>query len=287
MYGHFEANLRESIEVLQRRGVDVVVCTVVTNLADCPPFASVGPDPADAAEARRTFLAGEPEASRVSVRRALAAQPDHAEMHYLAGRLDGDSEALARARDLDALRFRADSRINAIIRSVAAETDARLVDARAAFPAAPGRESLYEHVHLTFAGNHRLAAAVAGELGVSDPASPADVARVLGYTAWDAATMHSTITRTMGQAPFTAQLGHAAWYPRMALAAQARLDSLRTSGGLDAAISAYAAAIERRPRDPYLRAKAAAAPSRARRLGLGRGRIRDSRGRVPGQGGLV
>jgi hypothetical protein len=59
-----------------------------------------------------------------------------------------------RARDLDTLRFRADSRINEINRSVAASVGAALVDAEKILSdAAPdgiiGTDQIYEHVHMT------------------------------------------------------------------------------------------------------------------------------------------
>ena len=68
------------------------------------------------------------------------------------------------ARDLDELRFRADSRINAIIRDVAARTGAALADAERAFGPTPGSDLFYEHVHLKFAGNYLLARTVAEKI---------------------------------------------------------------------------------------------------------------------------
>ena len=71
------------------------------------------------------------------------------------------------ARDLDGLRFRADSQVNAVIREVAAEEEAlgvRGVDAEQALAKSDlasdgiaGEKLFYEHVHLTFDGNYLLA----------------------------------------------------------------------------------------------------------------------------------
>lgn len=59
------------------------------------------------------------------------------------------------------MRFRADSRINALIREVAAETGAALVDAEEGLERAaggpPGKEFFHEHVHLNERGNYELA----------------------------------------------------------------------------------------------------------------------------------
>ena len=70
-----------------------------------------------------------------------------------------------RGRELDTLRFRADSKINDINRTVAAATGAELVDAESIFAKGSpdrliGSELVYEHVHLTPEGNYLLARAM-------------------------------------------------------------------------------------------------------------------------------
>ncbi len=84
-----------------------------------------------------------------------------------AGRLRaGAKEHFLRARDLDTLRFRADSRINDINRSVASSAPgAELVDAEAIFSKESpngiiGSDLVYEHVHMTPLGNYLLARAM-------------------------------------------------------------------------------------------------------------------------------
>jgi tetratricopeptide (TPR) repeat protein len=82
------------------------------------------------------------------IARSLAATGD-----YKAAR-----DHFVRARDLDTLRFRADSRINEINRSVASSPEVALVDADAILSdASPdgiiGSDLVYEHVHLTPEGN--------------------------------------------------------------------------------------------------------------------------------------
>ena len=85
-----------------------------------------------------------------------------------------------RARDLDTLRFRADSRINDINRSVASSSGAELVDADAIFAneslnGITGSDLVYEHVHLTPRGSYLLARAmflqIASQLPFRDGAS--------------------------------------------------------------------------------------------------------------------
>src|ERR1700756_4319621 len=67
-------------------------------------------------------------------------------------------EHFLRARDLDTLGFRADSKVNEINRSVAASSRVALVDAEKILSdAAPdgiiGTDLIYEHVHMTPEGN--------------------------------------------------------------------------------------------------------------------------------------
>ncbi len=75
-------------------------------------------------------------------------------------------EHFLRARDLDTLRFRADSKINDINRSVASSfPGVELVDADAIFTKESpngliGSELVYEHVHLTPHGSYLLARAM-------------------------------------------------------------------------------------------------------------------------------
>ena len=95
VYGSFEKNLIDIINTGRASGAGVVVSTVAVNLKDCAPFAS---EPgADGAESQ--FRLG---------RDALAR-----------GEWLGARQALGRARDLDTLRFRCDSRLNEIIRKTA------------------------------------------------------------------------------------------------------------------------------------------------------------------------
>jgi len=105
-------------------------------------------------------------------RKVIALDPGHADSHFqLATSLErqGDNSGarrhFERALDLDALRFRADTHINAHIEAVAKDypdSAISFVDSAAAFdrasaPLAPGWESLVEHVHYTFTGNDILA----------------------------------------------------------------------------------------------------------------------------------
>lgn len=208
-YAHYRRNLEDLVAAARGMGAQVLLSTLGSNLRDFAPLASVaaldGPPAAPTAEARwengQTLLA-----------------------------LHKNAEALAEltaARDLDALRFRADSRVNAIVREVAMTSGpgVRLADAEADFREAspqgiPGREFFHEHVHLTFAGNHRLAATVARGLdtlllaagriaGVpgDEPLDAEVCRRELGLTGWSRLGMAEKMETLLSKPPFSDRRG--------------------------------------------------------------------------------
>ena len=182
VYEHFDANLRDIIDVLSDKGMHVVLSTVPVNLRHSAPFLSIENESLaveqreQVSELRERATAQSRnqkwEAGATLWREVIALDPDHADSHFqLATSLErqGDNSGarrhFERALDLDALRFRADTHINARIEAVAKDyTDSAIsfVDSAAAFdrasaPLAPGWESLVEHVHYTFDGNDILA----------------------------------------------------------------------------------------------------------------------------------
>jgi len=231
-YRNFEGNLADLCRAARGAGVPVVLSTVAVNLRACGPFAS-----AEAAEAYRRG-------------RALAE----------AGRDAEAREALARARDLDTLRFRADSRVNAVVREVAGrEPGARLVDAeselgRQAPRGAPGDETFLDHVHLTFHGNYLLSLALLPAIRESlpeatrrraaggPPPTEDEVARRLVFTELDRYTIAETMRQRLGEPPFTNQPDHDEQLKRLA-DEMAALRARGDAGGVDAAVAEYERAL--------------------------------------------
>ena len=246
VYGNFERNLADLVAVARGSGARVVLSTVGTRLGDFAPFASIHA-PGLSPPAREAFQAELAAGADLEARglcgealaryaAAAAIDPGFAEVHYRMARCRralGDLPAaragFERARDLDTLRFRADTRENAIVREVArlAGPGVALVDGEAALAAAspdgiPGSALFYEHAHLTPEGNYQLARALFPAVVAALPPSihPAGVPveppgeeacnRRLAITGYDRYRVAKEVLRRLTRPPFTGQLDHAA-----------------------------------------------------------------------------
>jgi tetratricopeptide (TPR) repeat protein len=236
----FEENLRHIIRTGRDSGARVVVGTVAVNLRDSAPFSSsntpgLSPDIAGqwtdafnagkAAETRRELAE-----ARDAYEKALSLDDRHAELVFRRARVGltlGETNVatgLSLARDLDTLRFRADSTLNALIRGVSTnrETDGVwLVDAERTFAAntpgrAPGDEVFWEHVHFRLPGSYLLAlvtgAAVLESLPreVTTNARPDwislnEVAQRLPVTSWSDFRITEGVRSRLARPPFTTQ----------------------------------------------------------------------------------
>jgi len=192
VYANFRSNLERICRSGGEVGAGVILSTVAVNLRDCPPLGSLhrsdliglSLDEWDRLYRKGVFAeAGTDLPQAISCyEQALALDDHYAELHFRLARCrlqTGDRDAAERhftlARDWDALQFRADAKLNEIIRDVAASLDAapaatqrvRLVQADTALASSqrcpdgiPGREFFYEHVHLRFDGDYEVAQAI-------------------------------------------------------------------------------------------------------------------------------
>jgi tetratricopeptide (TPR) repeat protein len=236
-YLNYENNLKETIRVAQSSGAKVIVSTVATNLKDCAPFGSLPREGLSPADMRTwaTFMAGaqldeanSPAEALKQYQQAAAIDGEYAQLEFRMARTAvklGDYKAakqhFIRARDLDTLRFRADSRINEINRSVAASAGVALVDAEKILSDATpdgiiGTDQIYEHVHMTPEGNYLLARAIFLEIATKlprgsqpiEPLSEADCERLLALTGFDRWRLANEMFGRLQKAPFTNQLNH-------------------------------------------------------------------------------
>lgn len=287
VYENFRANLRDISQAGLDAGAEVLLSTVAVNLADSAPFASRSPElGAEELEkwetAYREGVANQTEglyaAAIESFQRAAAIDDSNADLAFRLGQclraLGQAGEArqrFARARDLDTLRFRADSRINGVIRETAAqpgEAKLALIDAEklvedASADGLTGAEWFYEHVHFKFAGNYLLARTIADSLRedlehkgarkTGRTATGATIASDLVLTDWDRYRMARDIAALMEQPPFTNQLDHAQVMASTSIR-PGELSANRDTKSLKAeAVAAYEAGVAGRPRDLHLR----------------------------------
>jgi len=243
-YRNYSTNLRDTIRVAGKAGAGVLVSTVVTNLADCAPFGSqhrAGISVRDLQSWNKTVqlgqaaeAAGNLSEALAQYRLALGIDDQYAELEFRIARcltlLTRHAEAKPhyfRARDLDTLRFRADSQINEINRTANRFSyPAQVVDSEAVLSAASprgvvGDEMVYEHVHLTPHGNYLLAMAmldkvtaqVAARLGLAPSTvaavlTEAECGRMLALTGFDRTRITSEMAQRIQAAPFDKQLNH-------------------------------------------------------------------------------
>jgi tetratricopeptide (TPR) repeat protein len=181
-YRHFQANVRDIVTAACRSGAKTLLCTVPTNIAACAPFASQhkqGLTSPRVTEWDRLFQAGRVLESKGDFQGALAEYEKaraiddaYADLAFCMGkcllalnRVEEAKSLLSRARDLDTLRFRADSTINQIIRQEAQALAGRgtgLLDLEASLEqynqGRPlGDSLLIDHVHLNVRGNFQIA----------------------------------------------------------------------------------------------------------------------------------
>jgi len=237
VYKHFEGNLRDIVATLNAKGMHVVLSTVPVNLRQSAPFLSISQDDLSVSdEAKLTVLRERAEAQALNGRwreaqdlwqQAIALDAGHADSHFqLATSLEklGEFELARshyeRALDLDGLRFRADTRINAIIERVAREYDSSNVSFvhsskgfdRASAPYAPGWDLLVEHVHYDFSGNAVLARifarAIARHLSPTTPPKllkPEEVAARIGFPNHETIENLKNLQGMAKQPPFPGQ----------------------------------------------------------------------------------
>jgi len=254
VYRHFQRNLQDILKLSCNSKTKIIFCTVASNLKDNPPFASLhrlNLTESDKQKWDEIYQRGIKYESAGDYIKAIeqylsAAQIDDgfADLQFRLGRCywaigeyDKAKKEYIRARDLDTLRFRADTKINEIIRHTAGNRTADgvyLVDTVKIFESkspheTPGEEIFYEHVHMNFNGNYTLAKAVFKQVEEILPErikrhetderllpTEAECAQHLAYTDWDRYKIAEKILNDyIKQAPFTNQLYHEVRVERM------------------------------------------------------------------------
>ena len=286
VYANFQRNLAALLAAAERAHVPVVLSSVACNLKDCAPFGSYEPEALKSskldewkkacADGATNATQGNFPAAVSSLKKAAELNPTSANVQFQLGLCflavtnhAAAGESFVRARDLDTLPFRTDTRLNEIIAAEAAKSAARrvsYVDASQALAAATpngiaGTESFHEHVHLNCEGNYRLAVAFAEQVRKYLPAQPttndagwADFSfcsQQLGLSDWNRYPILEEVAKRLSEAPFTGQLQHAQRMEELTNAMHTV--RLRMDGqALQAARAMFVNAVHKRPDDHYL-----------------------------------
>ncbi len=189
VYKNFARNIDDISRLCSNAGIPVIIGTVGVNLRDCPPFSSMHKDniseeletewQANYSKAIDFQKKNQPVKAVAFFRKAEEIDGNYAELHYRKALcfeelkdFDKAIEAFSTARDFDALRFRADTKINQIINNTlnrVSNNELYIADTEQAFSKASpngiiGNRMFFEHVHLTFAGNYAAAEAFYREI---------------------------------------------------------------------------------------------------------------------------
>ena len=245
VYRNFERNLQDILRVGLVSGTKIILNTVAVNLKDCPPFASSTNSRLSSASqsrfeeqftgARQQQAKGKFAAAVQLYEAASKLDGTFAELQFRWGecllaqnQLSSAREHFQAACDEDALPFRADSRINALIRQAGktiSSPNLDLLDAVNALETngpAPilGEETFYEHVHFNFDGSYRLGRAWAEQVqrllpesvkshATNDWASQAACEQRLGLTDWNRSLVIQSVVQRLRQPPLSTQFNNA------------------------------------------------------------------------------
>ena len=272
VYALYENRLDRIVSRAHEAGAQVLLCTMAVNLTDCPPFASVnrldwndedrGRWNQAFANGRQAQSDGRTDDAIAAYRTAAQIDGGHAELAYRfaqtlaeSGQTEKASHWYSQARNSDARRFRADQRINRILRKHAQLHRVRLVDAEQAF-IEQGRDSdlFLDHVHFTIEGTYQLAGAWFAALADMYPhlqMPTLDTCRErLLFTPWGERRQIQAMATRFARAPFTRQLDNAQRQEAMAASLQ-RCARAIASTNLYFLGEQYRANVALDPYDPF------------------------------------
>lgn len=285
VYAHFQNNLKDILVIARGSGAQILVSSVVGNLEGIAPFASqhkLSLSESDEAKWDELYQSGIAHESRgeyeAAVQQFIAAAQidnDFADLHFRLGRdylaLSNDAaaqESFVKARDLDTLRFRPDTRINKIIKEVADQRendhiyflDAETIFVENSTHGVTNDDLFYDHVHFNFAGNYLLAKEMLGKLQPHLPAWILDTQQerrplltrkecedLLAFTGYNQhEIMVSLADNLMNKLPFTNMINYTDMIRRKREQEQF-LSYYRTPQGLAEAAEAHRSALTRNP----------------------------------------
>ena len=285
-YNNFNANLESLNQIGRDNNIKIIYSTVVSNLKDSPPFNSVHCKDISVSDQQKwdEFYSSGSDYEKVREYKAAIGEylkaagidSEYADLQYRLGRcywLTGNfieaRKSYINAREYDANRFRADNRINEIIRTrgTAIKGTTFLADALTQFEkespySIPGNKFLLEHVHLNFEGNYLVAGTIFKQVehilsgvdknwNINNSVQISD-SLCAAYLAYNNYEQHRILELVLNgfirQLPFTNQLYH----PETVEHLETQIDSLQhiiQAQDSNATIHTYKYALQKRPSD--------------------------------------
>lgn len=169
----FEGNFLDILQMTQKAGVPIVIGTLVSNLKDQKPFISVGDESNEFADT--VFL--------------------QARQQLRLGNMHSADSLFRKAKDLDALRFRAPEKINEIIKRLAEKFNCGFVNVDSVFNITSpdgivGNNLIVDHLHPTL-GGYQLIGKVYFEAMVRNNFLPDGEALKIPNSQQDSAVVHN------------------------------------------------------------------------------------------------
>jgi len=291
VYDNYKKNLEDIINIARNSDTKVIVSTVGVNLKDSAPFASLHRKDMTEEEKKAweslyssgiaLETAGKYTEAIQQYLEASGIDESFADLQYRIGRsywmlgnYEKSRSRCIRTRDFDTLRFRADTKINNIIRSIADGMSSEgiyLVDTMQTFEdnslhETPGAEMFHDHVHMNFRGNFILAENMFRQIEKILPErmqqsksnrpilTEVESAGRLVLTSFDRHKVAQEMFTRIGRPPFTNQLNHEEQVKLM----QQNLDRLSIytyPDALQEAATQYYMAIQNARPDPWLNYK--------------------------------
>ena len=288
VYHHFSRNLHDIVKTGLNSGAKILLSTVAVNLKDCSPFASLvnsNLPPADRAQFDQLFAEGVQaetlgDFAKATQQFGSAAQLDAkvAELQFRWGQsllsltnFAAAREHLQLACDDDALPFRADTRINALIAAAGrqlANDKLVLFDAAGALATNTpselcGDETFFEHVHFNFDGSYRLGRAWAEQVTAMLPEKISHAAATnrwasqsacdlrLGLSDWNRELTLNHMLGRLGQLPLRDQLDNVTRVKNLETRVK-ELQSRMNAADTAQADADFQAALQHAPDDYYL-----------------------------------
>ncbi|MFA5783456.1 MAG: tetratricopeptide repeat protein, partial [Phycisphaerae bacterium] len=244
VYNYYQKNLEDICKTAQRADAEVIVSNIGVNIKDCPPFASMHKETLTEDENQKWQqlyqqgidydAAGNYKQAITSYQKAAEIDETFADLQFRlaqcywnTGQYEAARRGYIKALEYDTLRFRADSKINEIIRVTAenrvsdgiffADSVSQLEEN--SLNGIVGKELLYEHVHLNFSGNYLIAKTIFEQVAKTLPdsinekdgpvLSEQQCADALAYTDFDKYFLLDYMLKKMLDVPpFTNQLYH-------------------------------------------------------------------------------